>query len=464
MIVSCRSPLYQLAPVALQERLLSWQTRLRRWLTRPAALAQTRHAIADSQWLSREGWQSLQFAAVRDLALHAARHTRYYQDVFACLGTDPSAWTSLDDLSRVPALSKDEVISIGDGLLARDGTWLRFQGSTSGTTGRAMRGWRDQASVTFEQAFVDRQAEWAGYRPGDRRAWLRGDPIVPTRQQGGPLWRFNRADNMLMLSSYHLSRYNGLAYLHALESFDPVLLQAYPSSVAYLARLLEDEGRQYRGPALRGIVTSSETLGADDRRVIAERFGCPVFDWYGAFERVAAIGTCEHGRYHVMEDYGVTEFEDNGDGTANLIGTGFGNRSMPLLRYRSDDRVVLADPDFQCGCGRSFRVVERILGRVDDVIRTPDGRHVVMLDWIFAGLFGLIEAQVVQERLDLVRIRIVVAPEFSAQDEQHLLQRARERLGPQVTLRIERVPAIERTRNGKFRQIVSRIHTRQDIR
>ena len=53
--------------------------------------------------------------------------------------------------------------------------------------------------------------------------------------------------------------------------------------------------------------------------------------------------------------------------------------------------------------------VERILGRVDDVIRTPDGRHVVMLDWIFAGLFGLIEAQVVQERLDLVRIRIVVA-------------------------------------------------------
>ena len=246
MIVSCRSPLYQLAPVALQERLLSWQTRLRRWLTRPAALAQTRHAIADSQWLSREGWQSLQFAAVRDLALHAARHTRYYQDVFACLGTDPSAWTSLDDLSRVPALSKDEVISIGDGLLARDGTWLRFQGSTSGTTGRAMRGWRDQASVTFEQAFVDRQAEWAGYRPGDRRAWLRGDPIVPTRQQGGPLWRFNRADNMLMLSSYHLSRYNGLAYLHALESFDPVLLQAYPSSVAYLARLLEERRARLR--------------------------------------------------------------------------------------------------------------------------------------------------------------------------------------------------------------------------
>ena len=71
---------------------------------------------------------------------------------------------------------------------------------------------QDLLAEADQLAFVDRQAEWAGYRPGDRRAWLRGDPIVPARQHGGPLWRFNRADNMLMLSSYHLSRYNGLAY------------------------------------------------------------------------------------------------------------------------------------------------------------------------------------------------------------------------------------------------------------
>ena len=145
------------------------------------------------------------------------------------------------------------------------------------------------------------------------------------------------------------------------------------------------------------------------------------------------------------------------DGTANLIGTGFGNRSMPFLRYRADDRVVLADPAFECSCGRRFRVVERVLGRVDDAIRTPDGRHVVMLDWIFSGLPGLIEAQVVQERLDEVRIRIVATPEFGLRAEEALVQRARERLGTQVVIRIERVAQIARTRNGKFRQIVSRL-------
>lgn len=458
---SSHSALYRSAGPALQEHLLAVQSHLRALLTEQASLRRARQAIGESQWLPPEGWQALQLEEARSLALHAARRVPYYRELFGRLGVDPLAWRSLDDLYALPELSRDDVIEAGASLLAEGGPWLRFKGSTSGTTGRAMLGWRDRASIAVEQAFVERQAAWAGYRPGERRAWLRGDPVVPAHQSDGPLWRMNRAENMLMLSSYHLSPGNGAAYIEALERFDPVLLQAYPSSISYLARWLEEHDRVYRGTALRGIVTSSETLSPADRQVIAERFGCRVFDWYGAFERVAAIGTCEHGNYHVLEDYGCVEFEPNGDGTANLIGTGFGNRSMPLIRYRADDVVVPADPGYRCPCGRSFRVVERVLGRVDDVIRTPDGRHVVMLDWIFAGLFGLMEAQVVQERLDEVRIRIVAGSEFGFADEQALLARALERLGPRVRIRIERVAQIERTRNGKFRQIVSRLSGEQ---
>ena len=454
---SSHSALYRRAAPALQEHLLAAQSHLRVLLTEQTSLRRARQAIGESQWLAPERWQALQLEEARSLALHAARRVPYYRELFGRLGVDPLTWRSLDDLHALPELSRDDVIEAGASLLAEGGPWLRFKGSTSGTTGRAMLGWRDRASIAVEQAFVERQAAWAGYRPGERRAWLRGDPVVPAHQSDGPLWRLNRAENMLMLSSYHLSPGNGAAYIEALERFDPVLLQAYPSSISYLARWLEEHDRVYRGPSLRGIVTSSETLSPADRQVITERFGCRVFDWYGAFERVAAIGTCEHGNYHVQEDYGCVEFEPNGDGTANLIGTGFGNRSMPLIRYRADDVVVPADPGYRCPCGRSFRVVERVLGRVDDVIRTPDGRHVVMLDWIFAGLFGLMEAQVVQEKLDEVRIRIVAGNEFGFADEQALLARALERLGPRVRIRIERVAQIARTRNGKFRQIVSRL-------
>lgn len=50
------------------------------------------------------------------------------------------------------------------------------------------------------------------------------------------------------------------------------------------------------------------------------------------------------------------EFEPNGDGTANLIGTGFGNRSMPLIRYRADDVVVPADRATAALRAQPFRV------------------------------------------------------------------------------------------------------------
>ena len=54
----------------------------------------------------------------------------------------------------------------------------------------------------------------------------------------------------------------------------------------------------------------------------------------------------------------------------------------------------------------------------------------------------------------------VVRP-FLPADEQALLARALERLGPRVRIRIERVAQIERTRNGKFRQIISRLSGEQ---
>lgn len=462
-MLSSHSKLYRRVSPEVQEHLLAVTTRLRGLVTDQRALRRITERIEASQWLPRAEWEALQLETMRELALDAGRRVPYYRELFGRLGIDPTRWQCLADLAQIPVLTKHEVIAEGERMVAEGGPWLRFKGSTSGTTGQAMAGWRDRTSIAFEQAFIDRQARWAGFHKGERRAWLRGDPVVPPNQSGGKLWRMNRADNTLMLSSYHLTPSNGAGYIGALEQFDPVMIQAYPSSVGYLARWLEEHDRNYRGKSLRGIVTSSETLRAEERRIIAERFGCQVFDWYGAFERVAAIGTCEHGHHHVMEDYGCVEFEPNGDGTSNLIATGFGNRLMPFLRYRADDRVVLADPDFACPCGRSFRVVERVLGRVDDAIRTPDGRHVVMLDWIFSGLFGLVEAQVVQERLDEVVIRIVAGTEFSQRDEHALLLRARERLGQQVIIRIERVAEIPRTRNGKFRQIVSRLSGSEEV-
>jgi phenylacetate-CoA ligase len=87
------------------------------------------------------------------------------------------------------------------------------------------------------------------------------------------------------------------------------------------------------------------------------------------------------------------------------------------------------------------------------VLYTPDGRVVGRLDPVFKSRLPIKEAQIVQDKLDLIRIRYVRDAQFSASDAHSLVERVRERLG-KVRVVLEEVDAIPRTTNGKFRAVV----------
>lgn len=434
---------YRLAPLRAQETLIAARAALRAKLREGRAFEALRAQVDESQWWSAAELRAYQERRLAELLEFARRHVPYYRE--------HGAGGRLEDW---PLLDKAAVRAAGRELLAGGRRVPVFESGTSGTSGAPLRLWQDLAAINRENAFVWRQLEWAGLRRGERRAWLRGDMIVPAEQRVPPYWRLNRAENMLMLSSYHLADSTAPACLQALEDFDPVVIQAYPSSVGFLAAWMLAHGRRFRGAALLGIVTSSETLSADRRRDIAVAFGCPVLDWYGQAERVAAIGTCEHGRYHLLSDYSHVELLPAGDGRFELVGTGFGNFAMPLIRYRTGDYVRLAPPGVRCPCGRSLPLVEQIAGRDDDAVRLPDGRSVGRLDHVFKGVEGLVEAQIRQERRDALEVLVVRGQGYGEGTRRTLIGNLRERLGEAVALEIRPVDAIPRGANGKFKGVV----------
>jgi len=201
--------------------------------------------------------------------------------------------------------------------------------------------------IQTEHAFVWRQYRWAGCPPGGRIALFRGDMIVPIDQKKPPFWRYDAASRELWLSSLHLSKDTALYYLQQLQEFNPHLIYAYPSAITILARYAELLAALPVIPSLKGIVTSSETLYDHDRAVIKRVFNVQIHDWYGAFERVIFIGTCEMGSYHVYSDYGLTEFisveGEKEQNVCELVSTGFINPVMPLIRYRTGDLVSLVN-------------------------------------------------------------------------------------------------------------------------
>ncbi len=454
------SALYRHSPVFIQELLISaWsgvQKTVREGAVFEALFAETE---ARQYWHPEQlhHWCTEQLRTILHHAQTVVPYYRQHYHHFPLEIGDP-----IQCLERYSLLHKYDIINNPAAFIATDiSRYRRFSSKTSGTTGTPLTLYKTFSSINRENAFVWRQMHWANYQKGQRMAWLRGDLIVPEPLfRKTPFWRLDRCANTLRMSSYHLSERNALAYLEALRKFDPVLIQAYPSSIGYLANWLWQRGQCIRIKSLKSIMTSSETLTQEQRERIETTFSVKVFDWYGGSERVTAIGTCEYGHYHIMEDYGYTEFgTPQNNGLCEIIGTGFINHLMPLIRYATGDLIEPETSGAPCACKRPFRRVKRVLGRMNDVIKTSDGRTIGLIDPIYNGLSEIAEAQIVQNALDSIEIRVVpVAHQPLTQETRNcLISNIRGRVGWDMDVHVIEMDSLPRTNNGKIRTIVSNL-------
>jgi phenylacetate-CoA ligase len=138
-----------------------------------------------------------------------------------------------------------------------------------------------------------------------------------------------------------------------------------------------------------------------------------------------------------------------------IVGTGLDNWAMPLIRYKVGDVAIPISK--QCSCGRGYPLVERIVGRIEDYVVTPEGRYIGRLDHVFKHDLHVVEAQLIQEELDLLLVRVVKDIGYSDKDTSEILHELRNRLGNSMRLEFEFVPRIPREPNGKFRFVVSRV-------
>ncbi len=273
--------------------------------------------------------------------------------------------------------------------------------------------------------------------------------------------------HQLYCSSYHLAPDRIPAYLDALRAYEVASVLGYPSALAVLAQgALEAHGPPVRIPV---VISNAEPLLPHQRERIARAFGGVVRDSYGMAEQVAAASECGDGSLHLWPEAGVLELlEDGGgaavlDGTAGrVVATGLLNPDMPLVRYEVGDRAVLATSLPPCSCGRSLPRVASIEGRMDDVVLTPDGARVGRLDPVFKADLAVREAQIVQEKIDLLRVRVVPAPGWSQRDRDAIVERLRDRVGRRMDVRIEETTFLERTPGGKLRGVVSRLPRTSD--
>ena len=93
---------------------------------------------------------------------------------------------------------------------------------------------------------------------------------------------------------------------------------------------------------------------------------------------------------------------------------------------------------------------------MDDVVVTPDGRHIGRLDPVFKADLPIREAQIIQEDREHLRVLYVPTEAYREHDGAMLVARIRDRVG-EMDVILEPVDEVPRTANGKFRAVISRL-------
>ena len=415
-----------------------------------------------SQWLSTQELLDLQKERILKFIQYAYRNVPYYSELFEANGLTPSDIQCLDDIQKLPILTKEVLRRNSEDLLSRelnhrDLVWVH----TSGTTGKALEIALSKECFQREYAFNWLHRSWAAVdKASDRIATFAGHPVVPIDKMKRPFWVYNFHEKQLVFSSYHLSRANLPYYAEKLDRFRPDLIHGYPSSIYLVADYLLKQKIDTIRP--KCVVTASETIFRHQRRTIEGAFDCRLLMWYGNTEMCANIVECPHGGLHVKHEHSYVEFLDEDNQpvkpgcSGKMICTGFGNYATPLIRYEVGDVAVPIDEE--CSCGRGGHLVKEVVGRVEDYIVTPDGRFVGRLDHIFKEALNVQEAQLIQETLCELTIRIVRRPEYSQENEAFIKNEAHNRLGNSIKVKINYVDSIPRMSSGKLRFIISKIN------
>ncbi len=96
-----------------------------------------------------------------------------------------------------------------------------------------------------------------------------------------------------------------------------------------------------------------------------------------------------------------------GSDAARLVLTSLVSHGVPLIRYEIGD-LAAAGPAEPCACGRTFRRLQRVQGRLIDCVRRPDGSLVppYPIEAIVEQIEGVTRFQVVQRRPEAIEVRL----------------------------------------------------------
>lgn len=418
--------------------------------------------------MSREDLQALQLERLQALVKRVYEKIPFYKESFDKAGVNPADIKSLSDLTKLPFTVKQDMRDAYPfGLFAVPRKDVVRVHCSSGTTGTAtVVGYTQNDLDNWGDCFA-RALYGAGCGPDSALQIAYGYGLF-TGGLGAHYGGERAGCTVLPMSTGNTKR-----QVRLMKDFDVDCLCCTPSYALNIAEVAEEEGYDPREFPIHAGILGAEPCSEATRAEIEQKMGIQVYDIYGLSEVMGPGVACEceqqHG-LHVCEDQFIIEILDPKtlqpvpDGEwGEVVFTTLCKECSPLVRYRTRDisRILVGE----CGCGRTFRRMDRIAGRTDDmmilrgvnVFPSQIEEEIVSFPEI-APQYQLILTT--KGTLDHAELRVETVPEFPFDEIRRLeklkkdLQKAlKENLQIAVDVKIVEPKTIERA-EGKAKRII----------
>lgn len=409
-----------------------------------------------NQWLPTKVLKKRAEKKVIRTVHRAYREVPFYKKKYDEAGVNINDIRTLDDLKKLPFITKDDVReNFPDGIVAR-GTDINHchYSATTGSTGRSLPFVFSHKTHIYYIITNFRVYTMIGYRPWHKSVYVKYTDSKVKRI--GPFFRTGHVLSILPVNEQ----------IEAIKKEKPDILIGYASLILEIARTVTPEDLKIIRP--KRISVNSELSTKDQRDYISSVFKCPVYDEYSTEETWMISSQCKEHNYHLYIDNVWVEFldEEGNDVKAGELGemvlTTMNSPVMPFIRYRINDLGRYSDK--KCSCSRGFPLLEAFDGRRDDSFILPSGRFVSSLKilntftmFIKKYLYLMEEFKVVQEKKGLVVIYLVKGKEYKKEHFQELIDQLNRIFGEPVKIEVKMVKSIPNPGRVKRKAIESKV-------
>ena len=392
-----------------------------------------RYYQKDIECASPDQMRAIQNEKLLKQVRHAWDNVPYYRKKMEKKGVTPDDIKSIDDLHKLPFLSKKDLRDAYPyGLLGKPLKECVRIHSTSGTTGKRVVAFYTQHDIDLWEDCCARAITAAGGTDEDVCQISYGFGLFT----GGA--GLNGGSHKVGCLTIPISSGNTDRQIMFINDLQATILCCTPSYAAYLSERMKEMGMRPDDIPLKAGIFGAEAWSEEMRQDIQNTLGIKAYDIYGLTELSGpgvSFECSEQTGMHVNEDHFLPEIIDPDTeevltvgSEGELVFTALDKEAFPMIRYRTRDICCLSRE--KCSCGRTLIKMRKPKGRSDDmlIIRGvnvfPSQIETVLLNQGYAANYQIIVDRV--NNTDTLDVHVEMTSEMFTDNLGEINRRQRE--------------------------------------